>query len=172
MYGACGTNNSVCKNLPSKEYHIFLSQNYKFYIGFVNTICKDYISEKLADSYEENYNTIAIYRGAPNVKELFPWNTLVDVNDFKSMKDLAQYLISIASSEEKYTSFLRQKHRYRVNEPHSYCSICEWLNKNSNQKPQHTKRDFNKLFWENKCEHIQGWIIYVYYLRYDCLVIL
>jgi hypothetical protein len=72
------------------------------------------------------------------------------------MKDLAQYLINIDSNEEKYTSFLRQKHRYRVNEPHSYCSICEWLNEYCNLKPVHTKRDFNKWFRENKCENIQG----------------
>jgi hypothetical protein len=45
---------------------------------------------------------------------------------------------------------------FHINEPHSYCSICEWLNKNSNQKPQHNKRDFNKWFRENKCANIQG----------------
>ena len=54
-----------------KKCHNFLSQNYKFYIGFEKTICKDYISEKLADRYEENHNAIAIYRGARNAKELF-----------------------------------------------------------------------------------------------------
>ena len=156
VYGECGTNNSVCKDLTSKECHIILSQNYKLYIGFENTICKDYITEKLADSCKENHNAIVVYRGSPNVNDLFPSNTFVDINDFKSMKDLAQYLISIASGEEKYTSLLRQKHIYRANEPHSYCSICEWLNINSNQKPQHTKRDFNKWFRENKCANIQG----------------
>jgi len=142
--------------LHYKECHIFLSQNYKFYIGFENTICKDYISEKLADSYDENPNAIVIYRGAPIVKELFPSDTFVDVNDFKSMKDLAQYLIRIASSEEKCISLLWQKHRYRVNEPHSSCSICEWLNTISNLNPVHTKRHFNNWFRENKCENIQG----------------
>ena len=146
MYGACGTNNSVCKDLPYKECHITLSQNYKLYIGFENRICKDHITEKLADSSEENHNAIVFYGGAPNVNDFFSSNTFVDVNDFKSIKDLAQYLISIASSEEKYTSFLRQKHRYKVNEPHSYCSVCEWLNTYCNLKPVHTKRDFNKRF--------------------------
>ena len=72
MYEPCGTNTSMCNDLHYKEkYHILLSQNYKFYIGFENTICKDNISEKLADSYEENHNVIAIYRGARNAKELF-----------------------------------------------------------------------------------------------------
>ena len=129
-----------------------MSQNYKFYIGFENTICKDKITEKLADSYD----AIVVYRGALNVNDLFPSNTFVDVNDFKSIKQLAQYMISVASSEEKCTSYLSQKHRYRVNEPHSYCSICEWLNKNYNLKPVHTKKDFNKWLQENKCENIQG----------------
>jgi hypothetical protein len=55
-----------------------LSQNY---IGFENTICKDYISEKLADRYEENHNAIAIYRGARIVKELFHQIHLKDLHE-------------------------------------------------------------------------------------------
>lgn len=71
MYGPCGINNSVCKDLPYKECHITLSQNYKLYIGFQNTICKDYITEKLADSSEENHNAIVVYGGAPNVNDSY-----------------------------------------------------------------------------------------------------
>jgi hypothetical protein len=71
VYGACGINNSVCKDLPYKECHITLSQNYKLYIGFENTICKDYITEKLADSSDENHNAIVVYGGAPNVNDSY-----------------------------------------------------------------------------------------------------
>ena len=145
VYGASGTNNSVCKDVHYKECHIFLSKNYKFYIGFENTICKDYIPEKLADSYEENHNTIVVYWGSPNAKELFPSDTLVDVNDFKRLKDLAQYLISITSSVVNCISFLSPKHRYSVNEPHSSSSICEWLDPISNINPVHTKRYFKRM---------------------------
>ena len=53
------------------------------------------------------------------LKKLFPSDTFVDVNDFKSIKDLAQYQISIAAFEEKCISFLRKKHIYNVNEPYS-----------------------------------------------------
>ena len=133
---------------------------------------KDYIPEKLADSYEENHNTIVVYWGSPNAKELFPSDTCVDINDFKSIKDLAQYLIGITSSGLNCISFLNPKHKYSVNQPHSSSSLYEWLDPISNINQVHTKRYFNKWFRENKCENIQGRIIFVYYLWYDCLVIL
>jgi hypothetical protein len=154
VYGACG-NNTLCKNKSNKQCHIWLSKRYKFYLAFENSLCKDYVTEKFSNSFDESYDSLIVYRGAPNVREIFPEkNIYINTFDFQNVKSLAEYLLNVGSSEEKYTALLKQKHRYRMHYRDYYCSFCEWATNSQNPKPGHIKRDFNEWFRTNKCQTV------------------
>jgi alpha-1,3-fucosyltransferase len=64
--------------------HEVLSQQYKFYLGFENSMCKDYVTEKVFHTFLDNSNAIYVSRGAPNIKSMLPPKTYIDANTFKS----------------------------------------------------------------------------------------
>jgi hypothetical protein len=45
-----------------------------------------------------------------NVRAIFPEKKNINTFDFQNVKSLAEYLLSVGSSEEKYTALLKQKH--------------------------------------------------------------
>ena len=61
-------------------------------------------------------------------------NIYINTFDFQNVKSLAEYLLSVGSSEEKYTALLKQKHSYRMNYRDYYCSFCEWATNSQNPK--------------------------------------
>ena len=99
-------------------------------------------------------DSLIVYRGAPNVRAIFPEKKNINTFDFQNVKSLAEYLLSVGSSEEKYTALLKQKHSYRMNYRDYYCSFCEWATNSQNPKPGHIKRDFNEWFRTNKCQTV------------------
>jgi hypothetical protein len=76
----------------------------------------DYITEKLFHTYLDKSNAIYVYRGAPNVKDILPKNTYIDVRDFDSPKALAKFMIELGSNEDKYVSYLKEIDKYRIDE--------------------------------------------------------
>ena len=110
-----------------------LSTYYKYYLAFENSICEDYVTEKLFRLYNTNFNIIPVVRGAPNVKELLPPNTFISTLDYKSPADLAKHLKEIGSSEVTYTAILKTKQKY-INTldmiPLGMCALCKNLNNN------------------------------------------
>jgi len=82
--------------------------DYKFTIAFENSIDKDYVTEKLFDSFWAG--SVPVYLGAPNVDEFLPGDhCLINVNDFSSAKDLADYLLYHQENEAAYQSYFAWK---------------------------------------------------------------
>ena len=141
IYGRCGQpcNSSDCFKMISKKY--------KFYLSFENSLCKDYVTEKLYRLYADNYHIVPVVRGAPNVKEIMPSNTGITTSDFKSPKDLATYLQKVGRNEFMYTKYLRDKNLFRKKGSlfgYGACEVCK--SKNLNRKVQ-SKRYSNIGEW-------------------------
>lgn len=154
IYGKCGK--SKCPKNSMSECHEFLSQRYKFYLAFENSLCKDYITEKLFHTYLDKSNAIYVYRGAPNVKDILPKNTYIDVRDFDSPKALAKFMIELGSSEDTYVSYLKEIDKYRIDEGLNYfnalCSVCELLNTKQKHNNPLTGKHFNEWYRNDVCE--------------------
>ena len=78
-----------------------LSKKYKFYLGFENNFCTNYITEKLYKYY--NLDLVVVVRGI---------NEYINTAYFESPEELAKRLKYLDSHDEEYIEILRQKDRY------------------------------------------------------------
>ncbi|KAL7056826.1 hypothetical protein AAHC03_019143 [Spirometra sp. Aus1] len=83
-----------------------LSVQYKFYLAFENSDCKDYITEKLFIN-ALMYGMIPVVMGAPRSSycALAPPNSFIHVDDFLSPADLAAYLHWLDQNDTAYASY-------------------------------------------------------------------
>lgn len=83
-------------------------RNYKFVIAFENAISKDYVTEKFFDPLI--VGAVPIYLGAPNISNFSPGiNSFINVDNYRSPKELAEDLKLICRDEELYKSFFKWK---------------------------------------------------------------
>lgn len=109
-YGTCLYNKELPtqKDDKSDEKLNELLQKYKFVVAFENSICNDYVTEKLFRTL--SVGSIPIYKGAPNIREWLPNNhSAIIVDDFESPKDLANYIIFVDTNVTAYNKYMEYK---------------------------------------------------------------
>lgn len=136
VYGKCGK--------PLKENAIQLINNtYKFYLSLENSYCKDYVTEKFFNYFP--LDTIVIARGGAEYGKLLPNDSFIDASQFKSIKELVNYLLLVNSSEEIYTGYMKRKDRFITHKDYqlSFCDLCAKLNKkDENRRVYHDIVDY------------------------------
>ena len=142
VYGACG------KSLTEDPEQL-INRDYKFYLGFENSLCKDYITEKFFKYF--NFDTIVVVRGGADYSYLLPNDTFIDTSKFKTIKELVGFLMKVSSSEELYTNYMQNKEKYiadlgRVN---PFCVMCEKLNNIDKNRNSH--RSIVSTVFDNAC---------------------
>lgn len=119
-YGTCLHN----KDLPEKfqnpltmdddGFHNIIAK-YKFTLSFENAICEDYITEKLWRPLV--LGSVPIYKGSSTVQDWMPNNhSVILVDDFKSPKDLADFIKKLDKNDEAYAKYLEFKEKAVTNE--------------------------------------------------------
>lgn len=150
IYGTCG---KPCSLASAEECKKLLSKTYRFYLSFENSLCKDYLTEKITTIYMNNMDFIPIVRGAPNPGDHLPQKTYISTSDFKSPQKIATFLKTIGSDEKSYISYLKEKDKYLfqtdLNFQSGMCDICYHLNVKQ-QTPK--AKNLKKWLWENQCE--------------------
>uniref|UniRef100_A0A0N4ZAZ2 Fucosyltransferase n=1 Tax=Parastrongyloides trichosuri TaxID=131310 RepID=A0A0N4ZAZ2_PARTI len=154
IYGACG--NKECRrenncNDVDKEYY--------FYLAFENSICKDYITEKL---WYRGFNNpiIPIVLKRSIVEEYVPPKSFIAVDDFDNAKELADYLHTLIKDKKKYLSYFEWMKEYKVifldgqkhdiaERPWGFCQFCKMIH----EKKQNVSRMTNFTeWWNDSCE--------------------
>lgn len=144
IYGRCGNYTCGQKGYEmgnkKKECLDLLTKNYKFYLSFENTFCRDYVSEKFFNIFEE-VDTIPVVRGGADYKRLFPSSIFIDSSDFSSPESLGKYLHSLALNQDKYIDKLKGKNRYTMSGyPSEFaCDLCKTAHTGH---PRHFYTDF------------------------------
>ncbi|KRZ34254.1 Glycoprotein 3-alpha-L-fucosyltransferase A, partial [Trichinella pseudospiralis] len=94
IYGACN-----CEKI--------LDNDYRFYLSFENSLCKDYITEKYFHNAMEHY-IIPVVMGASKAEyeKVSPPHSFIHVDDFRSPKELAIYLKKVAQNNTLLCSLL------------------------------------------------------------------
>ena len=108
-YGRQMRNRRLQYDFGPASKKIAVSQ-YKFTIAFENSIGDDYVTEKF---YEPLImGSLPVYLGAPNVSEYAPGeHCYIDVRDYGSPKELAEYLHYLLLNPEAYNAYFEWKKR-------------------------------------------------------------
>ena len=113
-YGKCVHNKDLPEHLrdpvtsmDSDELIDIIAQ-YKFTLAMENAICDDYITEKF---WRPLYaGSVPIVKGSPTVIDWAPSeHSVILIDDYKSPKELADYLLYLDKNDDEYEKYLMYK---------------------------------------------------------------
>jgi len=127
IFGKCG--NLTCPKSRVECEQTLL--NYKFYLSFENSLCQDYFTEKFWRTMKKPI--IGVTLGAADYTGYVPKGSYIDVRDFSSPKQLAEFLHRLDNNDEEYNAFIHHKEQYDINfenEERHICDMCKAVYKN------------------------------------------
>ncbi|XP_076174536.1 glycoprotein 3-alpha-L-fucosyltransferase A [Ptiloglossa arizonensis] len=136
IYGTCGT-----LRCPRSQYQAcfdMLDEDYKFYLAFENSNCKDYITEKFFVN-GLGHNVLPIVMGAhpTDYARSAPYRSYIHVDEFESPKQLAEYLHRLDRDDELYNSYFRWKGTGEFINTYFWCRVCAMLH--DDRRPKYYK---------------------------------
>ncbi|KAL7040042.1 hypothetical protein ACKWTF_000237 [Chironomus riparius] len=151
IYGKCGKlhcekNSMLCYDM--------LTANYSFYLSFENSICRDYITEKLYRPLTEYIIPIVFNSGKMSLYA--PPNSYIDANDFDSIEHLVAHLKFLMSNPKEYVKYFWWKKYYDVViDPASFkigfCDLCMKLNNPEFMEQKHMYPDIHSWWVDGMC---------------------
>jgi len=124
IFGRCGI---PC---PEENCHEFISNNYKFFLVFENSICRDYVTEKFFNTLR--YNIIPVVLGGGDYSYYVPNTSYINALDYKRPNDLADYLNYLNMNKTAYNEYFEWKKYIKINlnRPRMgfICEMCIKLN--------------------------------------------
>ncbi|CAH0551896.1 unnamed protein product [Brassicogethes aeneus] len=131
IYGQCG--DKICSKDSPEECYNHLEENYKFYLSFENTVCNDYVTEKLF--YILQKNVVPIVYGGADYNIVAPPNSVIDVSKFQTVPDLVSFVKKLDSNVSAYLEYFEWKKHYVVDtsNTNTLCTLCEKLNEKSHR---------------------------------------
>lgn len=130
-----------------------LMKEYKFYFAFENSLCEDYVTEKFFNNLK--LPIIPVVYGGANYSRFAPPHSYIDVNDFDTTKELADYLKFLAEHPEEYIKYFWWKKHYTIMEHtlfNGFCELCKKLHDPEALAKPHIYGDLQK-WWtrDNVC---------------------
>ena len=145
IIGKCG--DGACRSDSCKD----LFQKYKFYLSFENSLCTDYITEKLWVRMEQG--VLPIVLGGADYKAYLPAHSYIDVTDFASPKALAEYLHKLDNNDDLYNEYFLWRQHYTCHsdlpDNDLLCDMCRFMNNNLNKV--NIIPDVNKYWSKDSC---------------------
>ena len=163
IYGKCGTLPCVSQNCFAMINH-----TYKFYLAFENSICDDYITEKLYRTMGMG-GIIPVVLGGANYSQLVPPHSVINVMDYSSPRALAEYLYKLDRNDTLYNEYFQwQDHYVTGHEETIWCRLCKYLHANINQ----TKVYGNIREWYSAAKQCRKfkWVTWTHCVYWVCVI--
>ncbi|XP_070189941.1 3-galactosyl-N-acetylglucosaminide 4-alpha-L-fucosyltransferase FUT3-like [Littorina saxatilis] len=145
IYGHCGT--LTCPRSSETDCMRLLNTTYFFYLSFENSLCRDYMTEKVFKLYD-NVNVIPVVRGQVDYDRYLPPGTFLNTADFPTPRALALRLRALMADTTEFADMLRLKDRFSQNHCLSFCKLCQKLHEDNGAK---TYPDLSKWASEGIC---------------------
>nr|XP_053630708.1 alpha-(1,3)-fucosyltransferase C-like [Cherax quadricarinatus] len=144
VYGKCGP--LKCSRDTTSLCYELLEKDYKFYFSFENSLCKDYVTEKLFSVLR--YNVVPVVLGLGDYAHIVPPHSYINVLDFSNLQSLANYLKYLNNNDTAYNEYFKWKDHYSVDDGWSstaqnFCELCKKLHNDTVPK---TYQDIRKWF--------------------------
>ncbi|KAJ6216779.1 hypothetical protein RDWZM_007936 [Blomia tropicalis] len=152
IYGACG---KLSCNPPQSEYcYKMIERDYRFYLSFENSICIDYVTEKLWNIMQ--YDIIPVVYGGANYTHLLPPHSYIDATELRPI-ELAKKLTRIGNNPQLYNQYFKWKRFYHlegIKTPFNgklLCKLCHNMKLSKhNRKMKHYQHTAEKI---NSCSN-------------------
>lgn len=140
IYGACGT--LKCPRHSAERCFEMLNKDYKFYLAFENSNCRDYITEKFfVNGLQHDVIPVVMGAAPEDYKRAAPPHSYIHVDDFDSPKELAEYLIKLDQNDDLYNEYFQWKGTGRNINTFFWCRICSMLHA---PRESHSYRDLER----------------------------
>jgi len=132
--GSCSDPGLSCPRSKDAECLQMLNTTYKFYLSLENSMCSDYVTEKLWKVL--SYNVIPVVLNGADMSSIAPPHSVIQFSDFKTIADLAKYLKKVAEDDLLFASYFWWRDFYTINTHQqtyqkAYCSMCAALHDSS-----------------------------------------
>ncbi|KRX74131.1 Alpha-(1,3)-fucosyltransferase 5 [Trichinella sp. T6] len=129
VYGKCGTRHCLKESSCPKDCQCekMIASRYKFYIAFENSVCKDWVTEKIFNRMDRYMVPIVFNRKIYEAH--IPPDSFIAVDDFDSPAQLADYLKQLDQNDDLYIKYFKWKETYEsVSFPDgfhmAFCQLC------------------------------------------------
>lgn len=142
-----------CPKESSNKCNQLLDTKYKFYLSFENSLCRDYVTEKLYRALE--HYIIPIVYGSADYIKFVPPHSYINIENFRNIHDLANYLKYLDNNPQEYIKYFWWKKFYRLNmntTPIALCKLCELLNNENQQEKIQYYQNIRKWWFKNSCK--------------------
>ncbi|XP_022701444.1 alpha-(1,3)-fucosyltransferase 5-like [Varroa jacobsoni] len=130
IIGACSPRNIQCAKDNHKACLDTFLPRYRFVLAFENSICNDYVTEKLRNVLP--YDVIPIFWGGVDYGEFLPRESFVVATDYPNPRDLARALYRFRNND-LFRRTLSYRRGVQARGVSWKCRLCEKLNKSGNQ---------------------------------------
>lgn len=125
IIGACSPRNIKCPKSNHKSCLDTFLPKYRFVLAFENSICSDYVTEKLRNVLP--YDVIPIFWGGVDYGRFLPRETFIVASDYPNPKDLARALYRFRNNE-LFRRTLAYRKGIEARGINWKCRLCEKLN--------------------------------------------
>ena len=141
IYGGCG--HLYCGS--TDQCMKMLREDYKFVLAFENSLCTDYVTDKLYSALENS--VVPVVYGGANYHSYAPVNSYIDARDFNSPKHLAEYLHFLNRNDHLYSNYVDWNEDYQVDRfpGDGWCNLCQMLHMSQEHQ---SYSDINKWWAE------------------------
>jgi alpha-1,3-fucosyltransferase len=150
IYGNCGPLKCQVDHQPCLD---MLTTDYKFYLSFENSLCRDYITEKIYRPLTQ-YVIPIVFNGG-NTTLFAPPKSFINANDFDTVKDLVKYLEFLSNNPKEYIKYFWWKKHYRIKShpvyQYSLCELCMKLHNETFMQSPHRYQDINAWYRDDMC---------------------
>jgi len=150
IFGKCGK--PFCPWTESDNCYNRIEIDYKFYLSFENSLCRDYITEKMFNLLDRNL--VPIVYGAADYANLIPPHSYIDALKY-SPSQLAKYLDILDKNDTLYNEYFwwkpyyKSHYNYREMTNLAFCKLCEKLH-----EPQTHKQWYHDIdAWYDSGKH-------------------
>ena len=147
IFGKC-VGEGINKTGGSKFFSDLL-KTHKFYLAFENSLCTDYITEKVFARMASNILPIVL--GGADYTAHLPPHSYINVKDYSSPQKLAKYLHELDKNDTLYNEYYAWKKNYScfvgTRGVTLQCELCRMMNENRNKV--NAIPDIN-TFWSGK----------------------
>lgn len=97
-----------------------------FYLAFENSVYKDYITEKFwYNSLVSGAVPVIVGASREDYEAVAPKDSFIHVNDFKSVKELGEFLKNLVEDKERYASYFKWRRKYNAELQYWLNQLCE-----------------------------------------------